>query len=127
MFNDDGRQVSNAPGWTWIEDGGLQMIARRQFLAGLGATAVFGFDPVARSWITTAHAASPFDHVPALDGSLVMDAASLAAAAVDVGDIVHGYKLFQTPGRCMSAGFGALFRVVHFIRRALEQSIIIDS
>ncbi|HEY4012277.1 MAG TPA: FAD-binding protein [Polyangiaceae bacterium] len=69
------------------------MIARRQFLvgvgAGLGGAAVLGFDPTTRSWITEARASSPFDHVPPLDGVLLFDPASLAADAVDVGNIVH--------------------------------------
>jgi cytokinin dehydrogenase len=65
------------------------MIARRQFLAGLGAVTVFGFNPAARSWVKNAEASAPFDRIPPLDGVLVMDATSLAADAVDVGNIVH--------------------------------------
>jgi len=64
-------------------------ITRREVLAGLGsAVAVFGFDPVSRRWIATAEAA-PFDHVPALDGSIVTDPAFLAPYATDSGSIVN--------------------------------------
>ena len=68
------------------------MIARRQLLAGLGAVAVLGFNPEARAWVGAAHHGDPFDRVPELDGELVMDPASLAAAAHDIGNIVS-----QTP------------------------------
>jgi FAD/FMN-containing dehydrogenase len=64
------------------------MIGRRHFLAGLGAVAVVGFNPRSRTWISVAEAA-PFDRIPPLDGVLRMDPASLSAAAVDVGNIVH--------------------------------------
>mgnify|MGYP000364082030 CR=1 FL=1 len=65
------------------------MVSRRQFVAGLGASAiVLGFDPLSRSWLTEASAAT-FDHVPSLDGMLVTDPTSLAGYAVDAGNIVH--------------------------------------
>lgn len=65
------------------------MTTRRAVVAGLGAAAiVFGFDPVARSWIAEAQAA-PFERVPDLDGELVTDAASVAPYANDLGNIIH--------------------------------------
>ena len=64
------------------------MISRRQFMAGVGAASVVGFNPVARAWVGSRHR-DPFDHVPPLDGELVTDPASLAAIADDVGNIVH--------------------------------------
>jgi cytokinin dehydrogenase len=65
------------------------MISRRQVLAGLGAVAVLGFNPVARTWVSLAQAASPLDPVPPLDGLLLTDPASLAPYANDVGNIIH--------------------------------------
>lgn len=89
------------------------MIARRQFLAGLGAVTVVGFNPSTRTWISVAQAASPFDHVPPLDGVLVMDAASLAADAVDVGNIVH-----NTPVAVLRPGsVEDIRKMIRFCRR----------
>jgi FAD/FMN-containing dehydrogenase len=65
------------------------MVTRRHFLAGVGAVAVLGFDPISRTWVSSAEASSPFDHVPPLDGVLLLDPAALAADAVDVGNIIH--------------------------------------
>jgi len=70
------------------------MSGRRVFLQGAGAAGaavVFGFDASRRRWVSRAEArhGSPFDRVPSLDGELVTDPTSLAAAAHDVGDIVH--------------------------------------
>ena len=64
------------------------MLSRRQMLAGLGAAVVFGFDPVKRTWISEAQA-SPFDHLPELDGMVATDPASLAQYASDAGSIIH--------------------------------------
>jgi len=70
----------------------MNMLARRSFLAGVCAAAVIGLDPVRRSWVTSA-AASPrssrLRYVPRLDGELVSDPASLAAAADDFGHTIH--------------------------------------
>lgn len=63
--------------------------SRRAALAALGAVAVTGFDPVARSWIGTAHAASAFDAVPRLDGTLVTDPSVLSSYATDAGSQIH--------------------------------------
>jgi cytokinin dehydrogenase len=65
------------------------MIDRRQFITGVGAATVLGFDPSARTWISTARASSPIANVPELEGQLVTDPASLAAVARDAGNIVH--------------------------------------
>ncbi len=64
------------------------MLSRRAVLSGLGAAVfVSGFDPVTRSWITEAHAAT-FDHVPPLDGHLTTDPTTLAPYGQDVGKII---------------------------------------
>ncbi len=66
------------------------MVSRRQVLAGLGAVAVSGFNPVSRTWLSTAHAVtSALDHVPPLEGTLLTDPTSLAAFATDVGSAIH--------------------------------------
>lgn len=66
--------------------------SRRAVLRGLTVTgvAVIGFDPAARSWAATGSEAGPdLAKVPPLDGTLVMDEASLSAASDDYGHIVH--------------------------------------
>jgi len=66
--------------------------SRRTVLRGLTATgaAVIGFDPATRAWATTGPATDPaLAGIPALDGTLVTDEASLAAASDDYGHIVH--------------------------------------
>ena len=65
---------------------------RTAALYGLAtAAAVVGFDPAARAWATgrPRSADSPFDEVPPLDGTLLIDDASRDAAAEDFGHIVH--------------------------------------
>ncbi|MFF4503102.1 FAD-binding protein [Streptomyces sp. NPDC001401] len=64
--------------------------SRRALLRGLTASgaAVVGFDPAARSWAVTG-SGPHLAEIPALDGTLVMDEASLAAASDDYGHIVH--------------------------------------
>jgi cytokinin dehydrogenase len=74
------------------------MPTRRQVLAGLGALSVIGFDSFTRTWVSTAHAASPFDRVPSLDGVLLTDPASLAPYAIDVGNFIH-----RTPAAVLHA------------------------
>src|SRR5689334_9919111 len=72
------------------------MLTRRRMLGGLGATLVFGFDPVTRTWVAEAHAGhgrppdgSPFDHLPDLDGMVTTDPAAVAPYGTDAGSIVH--------------------------------------
>lgn len=68
--------------------------SRRTALRGLtaGGAAVIGFDPASRSWATTgsgSESGPDLAGIPALDGTLVTDEASLAAAFDDFGHIVH--------------------------------------
>ncbi|MFG2790981.1 FAD-binding protein [Streptomyces sp. NPDC048419] len=68
--------------------------SRRAVLRGVAITGavVMGFDTGTRSWATTASGSgsgSGLARVPALDGTLVMDDASLSAASDDYGHIVH--------------------------------------
>ena len=65
-------------------------ISRRSLLIGLAAGAVVvGFDPLTRSWVTQASAATPLIDLPPLDGVLLTDETSLQNAADDFGHIVH--------------------------------------
>ena len=68
------------------------MLSRRRMLEGLGAALVFGFDPVARSWIAEAqagHGHSPFARLPDLDGMVSTDPATTAPYGTDSGSIIH--------------------------------------
>ncbi|MDP8998903.1 MAG: FAD-binding protein, partial [Myxococcota bacterium] len=65
---------------------------RRTFVTGLIAGAgslVLGFDPVRRSWVTSAFAANSVIAIPHLDGTLLTDPATLSAFGDDFGHIVH--------------------------------------
>jgi cytokinin dehydrogenase len=90
------------------------MLARRQFLAGVvGATAALGFNPITRRWVSVAHASSPFEDLPHLDGVLLFDTASRAADAVDVGNIVH-----ETPLAVLRPGsVDDIQKMIRFSRR----------
>lgn len=67
--------------------------SRRALLRGLTASgaAVVGFDPAARSWaVADGSGSGPgLAGIPALDGTLAIDEASLDAASDDYGHIVH--------------------------------------
>ncbi|NOK72767.1 MAG: FAD-binding protein, partial [Chloroflexi bacterium AL-N5] len=64
-------------------------VSRRSFIKTIAAGAVIvGFDPINRSWVTTAAAAPAFTRIPHLDGVLRRDDAALTAAADDFGHIV---------------------------------------
>jgi cytokinin dehydrogenase len=63
-------------------------ILRREFLkSGLAGAVVVGFAPLNRSWITPTSARIGVE-LPPLDGALLTDPASLAAAASDFGHVV---------------------------------------
>ncbi len=91
------------------------MSGRRVFLRRAAAATVFGFDPGARQWVSRADArhGSLFDRVPSLDGELVTDPTSLAAAAHDIGDIVH-----DTPVAVLRPGsVEDIQKMIRFCRR----------
>jgi len=89
------------------------MVSRRAVLSGLGAAAfVMGFDPVTRTWISEARAAT-FDRVPPLDGQLKTDPTSLAPYAEDVGKVV-----FEAPVALLLPGsVKDIQKMVQFCRR----------
>lgn len=74
-------------------------ISRRAFLRGTvaGAIVVAGFDTRLRSWVSAAevenHTAALAEDFPSFDGVLLLDPASLAAAADDFGHFVHRQPL----------------------------------
>src|SRR5688572_7086693 len=91
------------------------MSGRRVFVQGAGAALVFGFDARARRWVSRAEArhGSAFECVPPLDGALVTDPTSLAAAAHDIGDIVH-----DTPVAVLRPGsVEDIQKMIRFCRR----------
>jgi cytokinin dehydrogenase len=67
--------------------------SRRQFAgwaAAAGASAVIGFDPRSRSWVTGAQAQThAFQEIPTLDGELLLDEESRKAVAVDLSNLHH--------------------------------------
>src|SRR5260370_25548986 len=67
-------------------------LSRRQFTrwAAIGASAVVGFDPGRRSWVTRAQAkTTTFQDIPALDGELLLDEEPRRAVAVDLSNLHH--------------------------------------
>lgn len=68
-----------------------ERIGRRAILAGSAAAAVVAFDPIGRSWVTTALASCGGGggiSIPNLDGELTVDPAAIAEAADDFGHII---------------------------------------
>jgi FAD/FMN-containing dehydrogenase len=91
----------------------VQMVSRRRVLAGLGAVAVSGFNPIARTWVATAHAAGALDHIPPLDGTLLTDPTSLAPYANDAGSAIH-----ETPVAVLRPGSALdIAKMIRYCRR----------
>jgi cytokinin dehydrogenase len=91
----------------------VEGLSRRRVLSGLSALTVLGFDPHTRQWITTAHAATNFADVPALDGTLFLDASHRAQAADDFGHLVHA-----TPAAVLLPGSATdVLKMVRYARR----------
>lgn len=89
------------------------MVSRRQVVAGLGAVAVYGFNPVSRTWVGSANAAPTLAGIPALDGELVTDPASLAPFANDVGGAIH-----ETPVAVLRPGSAEdIAKMIRFCRK----------
>jgi cytokinin dehydrogenase len=81
-------------------------------LGGAAAALVFGFDPVHRSWVTSAHADPGVIKIPHLDGTLLTDPTSIAPFADDFGHIVH-----RTPIAVLQPGsVDDVVRAVKFCR-----------
>ncbi len=92
---------------------------RRRFVKGLVASTsvlVLGFDPMRRSWVTSAFAGTPTIAIPNLDGVLITDPATLATYADDFGHIVH-----HTPVAVLQPG--SVEDVVRAVRFCLQHRI----
>ena len=93
---------------------------RRTFLKSLVATAVIGFDPISRSWITSAEAASTFDALPRFDGEIVTDSAAIESAADDFGHIIH-----RRPHAVLRPG--SVNDIVRVVRYARQQNLEVSA
>jgi len=91
-------------------------VTRRRAISGLAALAVVGFDPRARTWVTSASAAPSFSRVPELAGSLFVDAAHLQAAGDDFGHLVR-----RIPAAVLLPG--SIADVVKMVRYARAQGV----
>jgi FAD/FMN-containing dehydrogenase len=92
---------------------------RRSFVKGLVASTsvlILGFDPVRRSWVTSALADTPTISIPHLDGVLITDPATLATFADDFGHVIH-----HTPIAVLQPG--SVDDVVRAVRFCLEHRI----
>jgi FAD/FMN-containing dehydrogenase len=92
---------------------------RRAFVKGLVAstgTLVLGFDPVRRSWVTSAYADAPTITIPNLDGVLLTDPATLTTYGDDFGHVVH-----HVPVAVLKPG--SVQDVVRAVRFCLEHRI----
>src|SRR5690349_17064012 len=84
-------------------------LSRRTLLQG--SLVAMAFNPASRSWAATLEPGSV--PLPPLEGALLMDAASLTAAAEDFGHIVH-----RTPQAVLVPGsVGDIVAMVRFARR----------
>jgi len=94
----------------------MTVSSRRAFVRGLvggvGATAL-GFDPVLRTWVSTAHAQTPGTiSIPQLDGALFTDSETRAEYADDFGNVVH-----RTPLAVLQPGsIQDVIRAIRFCR-----------
>lgn len=85
--------------------------------AGLGllpTVNLFGFDLINRCWVADKQPSSTIVPIPLLDGELVSDPASLAAAANDFGHLIH-----RTPKAVLKAG--SVNDIVKVIRYAPQK------
>jgi cytokinin dehydrogenase len=89
-------------------------LSRRTFAKVLAGTAVAGFDIISKSWVGAADRppGSPFERLPHLDGTLVLDDAALTAAGQDFGQIV-----FERPVAVLRPGsVDDIARMLRFAR-----------
>jgi FAD/FMN-containing dehydrogenase len=90
-------------------------IGRRSFVKLAAGTAVAGFSVASQRWVASAGRppSSPFTHLPPLDGEVVVDDASLAAAGQDFGQLV-----FERPLAVLRPGsIDDIARMLRFARR----------
>jgi cytokinin dehydrogenase len=91
-------------------------LSRRRFVSTLvGGSLVVAFNTATRSWVAAAEGRvrSPFERVPRLDGTLLLDDATRRAYAQDYGQIVHE----QPSAVLRPASVDDIRRMVGFARR----------
>ncbi len=93
---------------------GPPALSRRTFAKLVAGTAVAGFDIASKHWVADAGRppSSPFERLPRLDGTLVLDDAALVAAGQDFGQIV-----FERPVAVLRPGsVDDISRMLRFAR-----------
>jgi hypothetical protein len=93
-------------------------ISRRQFTKLAIGAAIVGFNPDERSWVTQTSpaAAGPFDRLPKLDGTLLVDEESRRAIAFD-----QGYMYQRVPAAVLRPG--SVQDIVAIVRYANQHSL----
>jgi cytokinin dehydrogenase len=103
----------------------MKITTRRALLKGLacGGTLIVGFNPLSRSWVTTAEAAgaAKLDHVPHLDGVLRTDEDALTAASGDYGRFIQRRPIaVLEPGSVQDIARIVRFANKHHLRVAVR-------
>ena len=96
----------------------MKTTTRRDLLKGLACgSLIIGFDPLNRSWVTSANAAGApkLEHLPHLDGVLRTDDEALTAASADFGRFVD-----RRPVAVLEPG--SVADIARVIRRASARS-----
>ena len=90
--------------------------SRRHFTKLAIGAAIVGFNPDERSWITQDNTARPFDRLPRLDGTLLLDEESRRAIATD-----EGYMFHRVPAAVLRPG--SVQDVVAMVRYANQHKL----
>ena len=102
----------------------MNTTTRRDLLKGLAfGSLIIGFDPLNRSWVTSANAAgaAKLDHLPHLDGVLRTDDEALTAASGDFGVFVNRRPVaVLEPGSVLDIARVVRFANKHDLRIAVR-------
>src|SRR5258708_5075705 len=91
--------------------------SRRHFTKLAIGAAIVGFNPDERSWVTqTSDSSRPFDRLPRLDGTLLLDEESRRAIATD-----EGYMFHRVPAAVLRPG--SVQDVVAMVRYANQHKL----
>jgi len=92
-------------------------LSRREFTKLAIGAAIVGFNPNERSWVTqTSDSSRPFDRLPRLDGTLLLDEESRRAIATD-----EGYMFHRVPAAVLRPG--SVQDVVAMVRYANQHKL----
>jgi len=92
-------------------------LSRREFTKLAIGAAIVGFNPDERSWVTqTSDSSRPFDRLPRLDGTLLLDEESRRAIATD-----EGYMFHRVPAAVLRPG--SVQDVVAMVRYANQHKL----